>query len=243
MSWRSPAHLPRGVTPPPFAAHELTPRLGAVAAHVPAGVTVADVGTDHGHLPRALLASGHTPSVLAMDVARGPLSFAKRHLEGFGDRVSLRLGSGLSQLHAGEAHTVTICGMGGETMEEILTADPPAPLGVERLIVQPQSRLALVRHTLVAQGYTLTDERFVVDGRHFYLVMVADRGGSPLSFEDAVLGPVARVRRGPCFEAWLSIKARWWRARMAGMGDSATEAQRQEAALIERTIDLGRSTP
>ena len=41
---------------------ELTPRLRQAAQWVPQGVRLADIGTDHGHLPIWLMLQGRIPS-------------------------------------------------------------------------------------------------------------------------------------------------------------------------------------
>ena len=52
---------------------DLSPRLAAIAAQVPQGSRLADIGTDHAYLPVALLLDGIIPSAVASDVNRGPL--------------------------------------------------------------------------------------------------------------------------------------------------------------------------
>lgn len=51
---------------------ELSKRLQAVAELVSSGVTVADVGTDHGYIPIYLVESGKNKCAIAMDINRGP---------------------------------------------------------------------------------------------------------------------------------------------------------------------------
>ena len=53
---------------------ELTPRLRQAAQWVPQGARLADVGTDHGHLPIWLMLQGRIPSAIAADLRPGPLS-------------------------------------------------------------------------------------------------------------------------------------------------------------------------
>ena len=50
----------------------LTPRLACLAALVPPGARLADVGTDHGKLPIALLRAGRVASAIGSDIGAGP---------------------------------------------------------------------------------------------------------------------------------------------------------------------------
>lgn len=51
----------------------LTPRLRALAALVPDGAVLADIGTDHAILPVSLLMAGRIPRAIASDIRSGPL--------------------------------------------------------------------------------------------------------------------------------------------------------------------------
>lgn len=105
---------------------QLTPRLQAVADLVPKGARLADVGTDHAHLPVWLLLEGRISGAIASDIRPGPLERAKGTVEAYRveERVSLRLCPGLEGITAHEVDTVTICGMGGDMMTDILGAAP-----------------------------------------------------------------------------------------------------------------------
>ena len=99
----------------------LSERLKLVASFVPEGSRVADIGTDHGYVPIYLAETGKIKSALAMDVRKGPLARADEHIEEYrrdaGDAaisIETRLSNGLEKLHAGEADTVIIAGMGGD---------------------------------------------------------------------------------------------------------------------------------
>ena len=52
---------------------QLQPRLALLAALVPPGSRLADVGTDHGYLPVYLLQQGRIPSAIAADIGAEPL--------------------------------------------------------------------------------------------------------------------------------------------------------------------------
>ena len=70
---------------------ELSIRLEAIAACVKPGLTIADIGTDHGYLPIELIRRGICPKVMACDVRKGPLERAQEHI----------VQAGLSQQKAG----------------------------------------------------------------------------------------------------------------------------------------------
>ena len=57
---------------------DLTPRLAAVAAQVPQGARLADVGTDHAYLPVWLLLAGRIVGAVATDVNQGPMQRGRR---------------------------------------------------------------------------------------------------------------------------------------------------------------------
>ena len=75
----------------------LTPRMKCVAALVPAGARVADIGCDHAYISIALCEQKVCDFVIAMDVRRGPLeiAIANVHKAGLDDRIELRLSDGL----------------------------------------------------------------------------------------------------------------------------------------------------
>ena len=60
----------------------LTPRLACLAALVPPGARLADVGTDHGKLPISLLLDGRIAQAIGSDIGAGPLAHAARNAAG-----------------------------------------------------------------------------------------------------------------------------------------------------------------
>ena len=102
----------------------LSPRLQAVAEMVPAGSRLTDVGTDHGQLPVWLVCQGIVPQAVATDLRPGPLSRGVELAQRWevDNRISFRLCDGLSAVAPEEAQVVTVAGMGGETIADILDA-------------------------------------------------------------------------------------------------------------------------
>ena len=126
----------------------LTPRLACMAALVPQNARLADIGTDHGKLPISLLLDGHIASAIGSDIRSGPLAHAERNAKEHNVSLSLRLAPGLEGVRAEECDTVTIAGMGGQTIAEILTAAPWTAQGDHLLLLQPM--------TMIADGCTRT---------------------------------------------------------------------------------------
>lgn len=203
----------------------LSRRLAAVAALVPEGASVVDVGTDHAILPIALVDAGHCPRVIAADLRPRPLAVAARNLvhARHSERVTLRQSDGLAALERDEVSVMTCCGMGGGTICGILEARPPETLGIRRLILQANKGVARLRRHLSTHGWRLDDERFLAEGQHFYLVMVAeyDPERAALSDEEVWLGPHARRRGGELYECWVRRQLRWLGARPDGGGVQA----------------------
>ena len=57
------------------------------------GSSLADVGTDHGYIPIALVQTGKVSHAIAMDINKGPLERAALHIreQHLEDRITLSL--------------------------------------------------------------------------------------------------------------------------------------------------------
>ena len=87
------------------------------------------------------MGSGRCPFVVAADLRSRPLSVAEKNLTkaGLMNKVSLRLGDGLSVLAPGEVQDVVIAGMGAgpsaTSLRQPLAADPAV-----RLVLVPATK-------------------------------------------------------------------------------------------------------
>ena len=155
---------------------ELSERLAAIAEYVFQGETVADIGTDHGLLPIFLLQRNISPKVVLTDIKRGPLEKAKANLLAHAPDIEadLRLGGGLEPMEKGEVDTVIIAGMGGVMMTEILAADQVKTRSYRRFILQPRNGRDKLRIWLYHNGYTISEERLVREGKYICEILVVD---------------------------------------------------------------------
>lgn len=157
---------------------QLSVRLRMNASLVTPGNRLADVGTDHGYIPIALVEEGVIPSALAMDVNRGPLMRADEHIRqaGLAPYIETRLSDGLTRLGCGEADSVLVAGMGGPLMVRILQGAHRQLAQVSELILQPQSEIHLVRHFLEENGWSIDREAMVREEGKYYTAIHAVHG-------------------------------------------------------------------
>jgi tRNA (adenine22-N1)-methyltransferase len=183
----------------------LSARLAAVAACVPAGARLIDVGTDHAQLPVWLVQTGRVTHAWASDVRPGPLESAARLVAETetGDRISLCRTDGLQGFGPADGDTITIAGMGGETMVSILSAAPWTKKDT-LLVLAPQSKQAVLRRWLCDSGYTVQTEALVQDAGRIYPIMQVRGGASPdYSLAELHTGLYHQIAQEPLFGLYL----------------------------------------
>ena len=151
----------------------LSQRLQALADMVSEGLSVADVGCDHGFVSIYLVQKGISPKVYAMDVRKGPLERAKEHIAAYGleGKIETRLSDGLTAMQPGEARALVCAGMGGPLMMKILTEGAKVAEQMDELILQPQSEIEAFRRFLRNAQFTIVEEKMVLEEGKFYPMM------------------------------------------------------------------------
>lgn len=157
----------------------LRPRLKTAAEMTGCGRLTVDIGTDHAYLPAYLVLNGITDKVLACDIGIKPLENAAKTVKLYGieNAVELRVSDGLENVLPSEAEEITICGMGGTLIEEILSkADWIKNDGIH-LVLQPMTHSEDVRRFLCENGFVIREERCVRDTGRVYCCISADYYG------------------------------------------------------------------
>lgn len=220
----------------------LQPRLHLLARLVPEGCRLTDVGTDHGYLPVALLQQGRIAAAIASDIGAEPLEHARRTAMQYGvDGMDFRLCAGLSGVAPEETDVIVIAGMGGETIISILQDAPWTADGQHRLLLQPMTKAAALRHWLADNGYTFTDEHLVEDKGRIYPILCV-KGGvfRPLTEAEALCGVL--LADDPLYAAYLTEHITKLRRSAEGLrrssapdgGRLAAQAESLAAELEER---------
>lgn len=157
---------------------KLSPRLKAIADFVPQNSIVADIGTDHGYIPRYLIEENISKMVIATDVSQGSLDKTIKYINEsiFYNVITARLGDGLDVIKPFEVDTVVIAGMGGLLIRDILSRDRKVTNSINNFILQPMVASKELREYLLKNGYTIVDEELVNEEDKYYEIIFAKAG-------------------------------------------------------------------
>lgn len=183
-----------------------------------------DVGSDHGHLLFSLLKSGRIRHGIAIENKSQP--WANSHATLADVKAEVRLGDGLEPLEPGESDSLSICGMGGQSIVRILTRYPERV--PHRLVLQPNQDAGMVRRWAFENGYRLIDEVWV-GPRGFDVLVIVRSSDTGKKTPDPVyeglelgaaflLGPRHLRRRDSAFIDRIRIEREYY-SRLAGKTD------------------------
>ncbi len=172
----------------------LDKRLRAVSEFIKGDVLV-DVGTDHAKLPVRLCLENRIKRAVATDINKGPLEFAdalisENRLE---DRIETVLTNGMVGVELSEVTDVSICGMGGELISEILEQSFCLEYSHINFVLNPMTRDSELRKYLFRRGFEISKETAVVQSGRVYAVMAASFTGksSSPSETEILLGSIS----------------------------------------------------
>ena len=150
----------------------ISDRLLACCNFVAKGDRVADIGCDHGYLGIHLLSNCIASHMIEADVAPGPLESARRNAKKYGveSAMTFCLSDGVREIPR-SFDTLVCAGMGGDTMVHILTDAPWLKHKQYRLILQCQSKAPMLRKFLSENGWRITEEQVLKEGKFLYTVM------------------------------------------------------------------------
>lgn len=220
---------------------QLSNRMEALAAMVPKGAVLADIGTDHGYLPIALCEWGRIPSAIAMDLREGPLARAKQHIMemGLSGSIETRLSDGLTALMPGEAQTILIAGMGGPLTVRILDAHPRVVQAADCLILQPQSEVGKVRKFCAQTGLLIVQENMVCEDGKFYPMMRLAHGEPyVLSEAEAAFGPCLLREKHPVLREYLAWEQGQCEKILHSLSQTENARTKMRKVLVEGRLAL-----
>ena len=235
---------------------QLDARLAAIAALVPHGTTLADIGADHAYLAATLVLHGHAPRAVVGDLSAGACEAARRTVgtQRLTQQIDVRQGDGLSVLLPGEAESIVIAGMGGALITDILAGAQDILGDVGTLVLQPMNGAEKLRRWLYAHDWTIERETLARAGGHLYEIIRAVHGHTEMPDEALLhIGPQIVQQRDPLLGEHIARKAARLARAAEGMEGSAEACQSAEyratvsllAALrtMQALIHADRRTP
>ncbi|KOY74489.1 uncharacterized protein RZ54_12450 [Apilactobacillus kunkeei] len=189
-------------------ANKLSQRLKVVADFVPQNSRVADIGSDHAYLPVYLMKQKQIEFGIASEVAKGPLDNAIQEIkaEGLSNRIDTRLADGLLSVQPEDKiDCVTIAGMGGTLIKNILENGKSHLSGDELLILQPNVGEDRLRTWLMNNQYQISDETILREDGHTYEIIVAKKTDEPVKYteQEIKFGPFLLKQHSDVFvEKW-----------------------------------------
>ena len=216
----------------------ISDRLLACAGFVCKGDRVADIGCDHGYLSIYLLTNGIASSVIASDINEQPLLSAVRNAEKYGvrEKMEFYLSDGVRNIPR-DFDTLVCAGMGADTMVSILEAAPWLKSDKYRLILQCQSKTPMLRSYLSQQGWRITEETVLRDGRFLYTVMECywEPDGPTVTEAETYFPPALLenpLKEVPAYYQWV----------LGGLRLSAAH-QPEKAPVLAELEQLGQQLP
>lgn len=163
----------------------LNQRLKTVAQYIQ-HERLADIGSDHAYLPLYALENNLIVSAIASEVVKGPYDAAVQNVKRYhADKsIDVRLGNGLEVIEPGEVDAITICGMGGPLIAEIITAGKDKLINQPRLILQSNIHTEAVRRALVSLHYEIIAEEIIKEKKHTYEIIVAEYANNKVNYTD-----------------------------------------------------------
>ena len=181
-------------------------RLKLVAEYVE-GARLADIGSDHAYLPIYLIKQGKIDFAVAGEVVEGPHKVSIKNVEeeGLSNKIICRKASGLDAVKLEDnVDVITICGMGGKLISDILTNGKDKLINKPMLVLQPNVGEDALRDTLSTLGYNIIKEDIIEEDGHIYEIIVAVYGEMSLSEDEKKFGKFLLKTKGELFKKkWL----------------------------------------
>jgi tRNA (adenine22-N1)-methyltransferase len=217
-------------------AQKLSKRLEAVAAFVPTGAVVADIGSDHAYLPCYLVHHEIVNKAIAGEIVKGPYESAVKQVrsEGLNKHITVRLANGLKAIEKQDkVDTITIAGMGGPLIVSILENDPEVLNHVTRLILQPNIHAKAIRQWALKNNWAILDEVILEEDGKIYEILVLQKGIMTLTEAEILLGKLLIAEKSEVFKGKWSKEIDNWKRVLASI-----QVADQTPEIVEKREEL-----
>ena len=151
---------------------------------------VVDVGCDHALLDIYLAEKYDDTKFLATDISKNALSIAKNNISNskLDNRIETKLTDGLTSIELFQTDFVVICGMGTNTIIEILK---PRLNEINNVIIQTNRDIETLREFMFKNGFGIKNEKICFDSRYYVFIHFCKKSQKYDSV-DLWLGPIVR---------------------------------------------------
>lgn len=159
----------------------LNKRLTNLSAFINKNDRIIDIGCDHGLLG-IYLYNKLGIRVISSDLRSEPLKIARNNLEKYHltDKITIKQGNGLESMED-DINTVIISGMGGETINKILS-DINNYNSVKKIVISPNNDFIDTRKYISKLGFCLVKEEIVIDNDKYYLISEYNKGYNKIDY-------------------------------------------------------------
>ena len=170
----------------------ISKRLKAIAKYTEGFNSLADIACDHGYLGIYVVENYGLNKVLLTDINPMPLASAVKNckLKKLDNIIECKLGDGLAPLTM-DYDVISISGIGGILMKEILSKDIKRCQNAKRVILCPNTDLYEVRKFLNDNMFEIENEEMILEHK-YYEIIVAKYIGQPKNYSEIELkyGPI-----------------------------------------------------
>ena len=186
---------------------KISERLKEISEFISPEDKIIDIGCDHALLDIYLCEQYKDLKVIASDIHEGALNNAIKNVNNHNlqDRISLRLGDGLSIVNADEFDTILISGMGFYTIKDILSNEPKM-VNVKKIVVQSNTDVVKLRKFIIKLGFKIVNEKLVKDNDIIYTIIEFGLGKEKYTYDEIYFGPIILKNKNDLFYEYYSKK-------------------------------------
>lgn len=220
----------------------LSDRLKTVAGMIDDTNTIIDVGTDHAYIPIYLIKNNIIKRAVASDINIGPVEKAEKNVSDYNlqDKISCRLGGGLTTVLPNEVEAAIIAGMGGNLIRDIIEESKEVFKSLHYAILQPVQNPEVLREYIYKSGYKIIDEELVREDDKFYEIFKVKYDNNirevlPINYE---ISEILVKKKHPVMKEYLQFKLEKYTKIYNGLNQETEGAIRRKEHLEKTIIKL-----
>ena len=172
----------------------ISKRLECIANMVDNNSQIIDIGCDHGWLDIYLTIKKNCQCI-ASDISQNVLKNTEVNITKYNlnDKMKIICPDGLDNIVVNNENIIIISGMGTNTIINILKSKKVNK--INNLIIQSNNNIELLRKKIVKLGFYIYNEKIILDGGKYYIIIYFKRGKKKYLKADYLFGPVARLNK------------------------------------------------